>query len=181
MLAVAVVGRAKRLIQSAGARPGHLVLAAISLDGSFRGPGGNFNAATAASSGALRTQLAVLPELAEAGLVAAGKDISMAGLCGTLLMMLEASGCGARLDLGLVPAPEGVAALRWLTAFPSFGFVLAVEPSAMSSVCARFDAVGVACAPVGEINATSVLELSYENECERYWDLKADSLTGFGA
>ena len=77
--------------------------------------------------------------------------------------------------------PRGVAARRWLTAFPSFGFLLAVEPSAVSPVCARFDAVGVACAAVGEINESSVLELSYEGEREPYWDLGADPFTGFAA
>jgi AIR synthase-related protein len=181
MLSVAIVGRAHRLIRSSGARPGHVLLAAISLRGSFRGPGGNFNAATAAPGELLRAQLALLPELAEAGLLTAGKDISMAGLCGTLLMMLESSGCGARLDLTRVPAPPGVDALRWLTAFPSFGFLLAAEPDAAASVCARFDAVGVACAAVGEITDSSELEITCGRERETYWDLEAAPFTGFGA
>ena len=181
MLAVAIVGRAHRLIRSSGARPGHTLLAAISLRGSFRGPGGNFNAATAAPGELLRAQLALLPELAESGLLAAGKDISMAGLCGTLLMMLESSKCGARLDLARVPSPPGVDALRWLTAFPSFGFLLAAEPEAVPSVCARFDAVGVACTPVGEITDSSKLEVVFGKERETYWDLATAPFTGFKA
>jgi AIR synthase-related protein len=181
VLAAAVVGRARRLIPSGGARPGQALVAAVSLDGSFRGPGGNFNAATAAPAQLLRARLAALPELAEAGLVAAGKDISMAGLCGTLLMLLEASGCGADLDLGRVPAPAGVDALRWLTAFPSFGFVLAVEPAAAPSVCARFDAVGVSAAVVGEVAGSSRLTLHHGAEREIYADLAKEPFTGFGA
>ncbi|HSY22196.1 MAG TPA: sll0787 family AIR synthase-like protein [Polyangiaceae bacterium] len=180
MLAVSVVGRASRLIPSAGARPGHVLLAAISLQGSFRGQGGNFNAATAAPSHTLRAQLAVLPELAETGLVAAGKDVSMAGLCGTLLMMLEQSGAGAELDLARIPAPSGVDPLRWLTAFPSYGFLLATTPQDAPSVCARFDAVGVACAPVGRVDDSKVLSLTYEGKHEVYWDLERAALTGFG-
>jgi AIR synthase-related protein len=180
MLAAAVVGRAKRLLPSAGARPGHVLLAAISLNGSFRGPGGNFNAATTAPAPMLRAQLGLLPELAEAGLVAAAKDISMAGLCGTLLMMLEASGCGARLDLEHVPAPGAVDPVRWLTAFPSFGFVLAVEPRDVPTVCARFDAVGVACAAVGEVTAGSSLDLRYGPERAAFWDHGVTPFTGFG-
>lgn len=180
MLAVSVVGRARRLIPSAGARPGHVLLAAVSLQGSFRGQGGNFNAATAAPSHMLRAQLAVLPELAEAGLVAAGKDVSMAGLCGTLLMMLEQSSAGAELDLGRIPAPSGVDPLRWLTAFPSYGFLLAAAPQDAASVCARFDAVGVACAPVGRIDDSKVLSLTHEGQRQIYWDLQRASLTGFG-
>jgi AIR synthase-related protein len=180
MLAVAIVGRAKRLISSRGARPGHVVLAAISLDGTFRGSGGNFNAATAASPRRLRSQIAILPELAEDGLVGAGKDISMAGLCGTLLMLLETSGCGATLDLARVPAPKGVDPLRWLTAFPSFGFLLSVDQAHASLVCSRFAAAGVACEAVGQIVDSPRLELAYEEERASYWDLESRPLTGFG-
>jgi selenophosphate synthetase-related protein len=127
----------------------------------------------------LRAQLGLLPELAEAGLVAAAKDISMAGVCGTLLMMLEASGCGARLDLERIPAPAAVDPVRWLTAFPSFGFLLAVDPSDVPSVCARFDAVGVACAAVGEWTGGTSLELSHGSERARFWDYAANPFTGF--
>jgi len=179
MLAVAVVGRARRALHSADARPGHAVVAALALDGSFRGAGGNFDAATSASASLLRARLAVLPELTEAGLAAAGKDISMAGLCGTLVMMLEASGCGARLDLARIPAPPGVDPMRWLTAFPSFGFLLAVEPDAVAAVQDRFAEVGVACAAVGEITGGRTLELSHGDERHTYWDLRAEPFTGF--
>ena len=150
-LAVSVLGRAKRLISGHAARPGQTLLVAVDLRGTFRGLGGNFNAASTATPEQLRGQLALLPELAEAGLVGAGKDISMAGVCGSLLMMLETSHVGARLDLTRLPAPAQVDVFRWLNAFPSFGFVLSAEASAVSEVCARFEAVGVTCAAVGEV------------------------------
>lgn len=181
MLSVAVIGRAKRLISSHAARPGQTLLMAVDLRGSFRGAGGAFNAATAASAKQLRANLAVLPELAEAGLVGAGKDISMAGVCGSLAMLLETSRVGAVLDLAAIPAPSEVDPLRWLTAFPSFGFVLAVDPEAIAAVCARFDAVGVTCAAVGRVDDSRKLSLRYEAEQLVYLDLGADALTGFGA
>lgn len=181
MLAVAIVGRATHLISSYAARPGHVLVAAVALDGTFRGTGGNFNAATAAAPKQLRSQIAVLPELAEDGLVAAGKDISMAGLCGTLLMLLETSGCGAELDLGRIPAPRGVDPLRWLTAFPSFGFLLAVEPRHVPRVRARFETVGVACEAVGEVAPHGRLEIFYEQERATYWEVQRQPLTGFGS
>jgi uncharacterized protein len=179
-LAVAVLGRAQRLISGAAARPGQVLLAAYDLRGAFRGAGGNFNAATTASATQLRASLAVLPELAESGLVTAGKDISMAGTCGTLLMLLEASGAGAVLDLARVPAPSGVGPLRWLTSFPSFGFVLAVDANAVDRVCGRFDAAGIVCSAVGEVNTSRKLELRSADERELYWDLTQEPLTGFG-
>jgi AIR synthase-related protein len=180
-LSVAVLGRAEKLISGHAARPGQVLLAAVDLCGSFRGAGGNFNAATNSSPNKLRAQLSLLPELAEAGLVGAGKDISMAGICGTLLMLLETSGVGAFLDLECVPAPGDVDPLRWLTAFPSFGFLLAVDPEAASRVCARFDAVGVACTRVGGITEGQRLELVVQSQRVTYWDLAERPLTGFGA
>ena len=178
-LAVSVLGRARRLISGHAARPGHTLLVATDLRGTFRGLGGNFNAASTASPEQLRRQLALLPELAEAGLVSAGKDISMAGVCGSLLMMLETSHVGAQLDLASLPAPPQVDAFRWLNAFPSFGFVLSVEPSAVSEVCARFEAAGVTCAAVGEVVSEPRLELVHGKERALYWDL-SEPLTGFG-
>jgi AIR synthase-related protein len=180
LLAVAVLGRAKRLISSHGARPGQTLLMAVDLRGSFRGNGGAFNAATTASAAQLRACLAVLPELAEAKLVAAGKDISMAGTCGSLAMLLETSGVGAVLELEKVPAPAEAEPLRWLTAFPSFGFVLAVDESAVAAVCARFDAVGVACAAVGAVTDARRLLLRCGEEEAVYFDLAEHALTGFG-
>ena len=178
-LAVSVLGKAKRLISGHAARAGQTLLVAVDLRGTFRGLGGNFDAASTASPARLRAQLARLPELAEAGLLSAGKDISMAGVCGSLLMMLETSGVGARLDLSRLPAPFEVEALRWLNAFPSFGFVLSVEPSAAGRVCTHFQAAGIACAAVGEIISEPRLELVYREQRAKYWDL-TEPLTGFG-
>ena len=43
---------------------------------------------------------------------AAAKDVSMAGIAGTLGMLAEASGCGAVLDVAAVPRPAGA---TWAT------------------------------------------------------------------
>jgi AIR synthase-related protein len=179
LLGVSVVGRAKRLISSHAARAGQVVLMAVDLRGSFR-LGSAFNAATTASAQQLRASLAVLPELAEAGLVGAGKDISMAGTCGSLAMLLETSGVGAELDVARVPAPAGVDPLRWLTAFPSYGYVLTAEPRDVDKVCARFDAVGASCVAVGNITGERKLWLHHEDERALYLDLSQQALTGFG-
>jgi uncharacterized protein len=179
-LAVAVLGRARKLISSHSAKPGEILVMAVDLRGSFR-LAGAFNAATTASPQQLRSSLALLPELAEAGLVAAGKDISMAGTCGSLAMLLETSGVGAVLDLELVPAPREVEPLRWLTAFPSYGYILSVEPRYVPQVCARFDSVGVASAAVGRVDDSQRLTLRYGSESASYLDLRERPLTGFGA
>ena len=181
IVCVAILGRARQLITSFDARPGDDLLLAVDLRGSYRGRGNNFNAATCATSARLRSQHALLPELREASLVHAGKDISMAGIPGTLAMLCESSGCGARLDLDQIPIPENVELERWLLSFPSYGFLLAARPSDSEAVLSGFRARGVACARVGEFHATPRVELSAGRDRVSYLDLEQSPLTGFCA
>jgi len=59
---------------------------------------------------------------------AAAKDVSMAGIAGTLGMLAEASGCGAVLDVARVPRPAGATIGDWLTCFPGFAMLTAGGP-----------------------------------------------------
>lgn len=180
LVAVAILGRAKRLITSFDARPGDALVMAVDLRGSYRDNSNNFNAATCASSARLRSQHALLPELAEAGLVHSGKDISMAGVAGTLAMLCESSGCGAIMHVDNVPAPVGVELPRWLSSFPSYGFLLACAPEHNAQVIARFQAQGISAARVGTFQAAPRVDLALGPERVTYLDFTQDRLTGFG-
>lgn len=171
-LAVAVLGRARRLISSFAARPGDRLLMAVDLRGQWHGAYPFWNASTEASPTRLREDLALLPALAEDGLCDAGKDVSMAGVLGTALMLLECSGVGARIALDRLPRPAQVPAwhaggeaaeaarLRWLSAFPSFGYLLSVRPEHAAAAALRFSARGIACEDVGEVTASQRVLLS---------------------
>jgi len=169
-LAVAIVGRAQRLLSSFNARPGDALVVAIDLRGEFMEPHPFWNASTSAPAERLRADLELLPELAEAGLCDAAKDISMAGSIGTTLMLLESSGVGAEIDVDAVPRPAGVPLDRWLQAFPSFGFVLSLRPSTSPRVLARFAARGIAAAEVGEVQEGSCLSLRQGAQRVLLWD-----------
>jgi hypothetical protein len=65
-----------------------------------------------------------------AGRPAAAKDVSMAGIVGTLGMLAEASGCGAVLDVSAVPRPDVASMGDWLTCFPGFAMLTADGPNA---------------------------------------------------
>ena len=147
-LAAAVLGRARRVLTSFDARPGDHLIAAVDLRGHMHGQS-FWNASTEGSGRAAARRLRALPQLAEAGLVRAAKDISMGGLVGTALMMLEASGVGATLVLDDVPRPAGVPWEQWLLAFPSYGFLLAVAPEASARVVETFRARDIAAAVIG--------------------------------
>ena len=159
-LAVAIVGQARCLLSSFKARPGDQLLMAIDLRGAYQEPNPFFDASTSAPPERLRADLALLPEIAEAGLCDAAKDISMAGAVGTALMLLECSQVGAVIDVGTIPRPAGVPLLRWLQSFPSYGFVLSVRPGQAAQVSARFTERGIACAVVGEVTARPQLWLA---------------------
>lgn len=177
LVSASILGCAKKLIAGDGAQPGHELVCAVDLRGSFRGPIA-FNAATTADPVRLRGQIGLLAELAEEGLVDAGKDISNAGLCGTLAMLLEASGAGASIDLESIPAPDGVDPLRWLMAFPSFGFVLSVAPEQVENVCSRFSDWGIAAASIGTVTQSSRLTLTKGRQQCVLLDTR-EPLTGF--
>ncbi len=169
-LAVAVLGRAKRLITSFDAREGDVLLAAIDGRGRFRGQTAYWDAASGAPSARLRGDLDLLPALAEAGLVTAGKDISMAGLVGTAMMLLESSHCGARIEVDALPCPVGIDPARFLLAFPSFGFVLSVRPDAVGAVIGRFAEREIACAAIGAVDASRRVRLWRDADEVEIWD-----------
>ncbi len=180
-LAVAVLGQAQQLITSFTAQPGDALMMVVNLSGQYYGDYPFWNAATAAEPAQLRQHLALLPKLAQTGLCHAGKDISMGGLAGTLLMLAEASGVGATLALDQVPSPTGVSGIsldRWLTSFPSFGFLLSVPPAHEAQVKALFAPHDLACQRVGTVTNGSQVWLQHQAERWLLWDL-ATPLTGF--
>ncbi len=122
----------------------------------------------------------MLPSLAEDGLAIAAKDISMAGIVGTALMLLEASGVGGIIDLDAIPRPAGVPLARWLTAFPSFGYLIAVHPDHTPAVLARFTERGIASARIGALDASRVARVRGGGEEAVVWDFLASPLVGCG-
>ena len=174
-LAVAILGHARRLLTSFDARPGDLLVMAADLRGAYEEPFPYWNASTRAPAARLRADLELLPSIAESGLCRAGKDISMAGAVGTAMMLLECSGVGACIDLDAIPRPEGVPLLRWLSSFPSYGFVLSVSPAQAAAVMARFAARDIASAVVGQVDATRQVRLRAEGEEALLWDFGSEA------
>jgi uncharacterized protein len=177
-LAVAILGRAKHLLTSFNARPGDRLLAAIDLRGRYREPFANWEAATDAPPTRLVGDLEVLPAIAEAGLCAAGKDISQGGLVGTAMMLAESSYVGARIDATRVPKPIGAPLDRWLQTFPSFGFLLSMRPANAETVIACFRERDIAAADVGEITADHRVTLIDGRDAETIWDFAREPLIG---
>ena len=128
----------------------------------------------------LRDDGEALVEVAEQGLCHAARDVSMPGIAGSLLQMIEGAGCGARLDLDALPRPDGTPLERWLLTFPSFGFLLAAPPEHVDAACAVFTRRGLSCAPCGSFDDSRVLRLAYGGAEAPAWDLAGAPLTGLG-
>jgi AIR synthase-related protein len=169
-LSVAILGRAKRLLTSFDAQPGERLIAAIDLRGRYREPFSNWEAATDAPPARLRGDIELLPEIAEAGLSRAAKDISQGGIVGTAAMLAECSAVSIAIDLDAIPKPEGVALERWLLTFPSFGYLLSVKPEHVAATIARFAERGIAAASIGSVARGSRLIIHDDTGSETIWD-----------
>lgn len=180
-LSVAILGRAHRLITSFNAQPGDSLLLVTNFSGKPHPHYPFWNAATQAEPAQLQRDLNLLPEIAALGWCDAGKDISMGGLIGTTLMLLETSHCGAILDLDQIPCPPGLTLERWLVSFPSYGFLLSVRPHQVQNiqdlVCDR----NLICADIGTVQASSQLVLKSKTASLPFWDLTQTPLTGFAS
>ena len=168
-LAVSVLGKTQAPVTSFDAAPGDVLIAAMDLRGRYVNFD-NFCAALEAPHDRLRGDLALLPDLAEAGLLRAGKDISQGGIAGTALMLAECSGVGIALDLSQIAPPPAVPLLRWLHSFPSFGFLLAARPEAAEQIHAAFRSRDLWAATIGQVTAGSTVTLVLQDQQALFWD-----------
>jgi len=155
-----------------------VLLAAFCLDGRYRGEAPVFTSLRDRAPEQLRADGEVLVEVAEAGLVHAARDVSMPGVAGSLLQLIELAGCGATLDLDRLPRPAGVELERWIVTFPSFGFVLAATAENAAAACAAFTRQGLACAACGSFDRERRLRLRWGGDEATMWDLASAPVTG---
>jgi len=181
-LSVAVLGVAEGPVLSArAAAPCDELWMLVNKNGAFYRHYPFWDAATHATPARLRSHLRLLPALAAEGLVRAAKDISMGGLTGTSVMFAEACGLELSIDLDAVDRPDGVEEQAWLSCFPSFGYLLAVDPSRTSTLVRMLQGdPDLICCRIGRFSTGEcrvLLQSSGASHC--LWEV-ASGLTGFG-
>ncbi len=125
-LAVTGLGRAERPVPGGGGSVGDAVSLTADLSGGWRRGyrGAQWDSTTGRSAAELRILAGSVAKAAPR----AAKDVSMAGLVGTLGMLAESAGTGAVIEVGRVPRPEEAVMADWLGCFPGFAMLTVDRP-----------------------------------------------------
>ncbi len=178
-LSVAILGRARKVLRSHLARPGDDLLFASDLTGK---PGCSSVTSWDANSGKTTDQLLyrleALPLIAEREWARACKDVSNAGLLGTLSIMMENSGTGAIIHLDAIPCPSPLSLSQWVLSFQSFGFVLSASPEYSNRMIHLFGERGIDAAVIGTVLDDSAVNVQMGHESLKLFDFAADEITG---
>ena len=178
-LSVAILGWANRVLRSHLAQAGDNLILAVDLEGQ-RGCQSvmSWDANSGKTTEELLFRLETLPLIAERGLAWAAKDISNAGILGTLSIMMENSGKGAVVDLTAIPAPPAIDLLDWLVCFQSFSFILAVAPANTEEVLSLFRERKLTAAPIGRVTREPRVILTDGREEKPLFDWEREKITG---
>jgi AIR synthase-related protein len=122
-LSVTALGHTTTPVPGGGARSGDTLTLTADLSGSWRPgyTGAQWDSTSTRAPEDLRHLAGIVGRTAPH----AAKDVSMAGLVGTVGMMAEASGVGAEIEVGAVPRPDHVRTSDWLACFPGFAMITA--------------------------------------------------------
>lgn len=171
------VGEADAVLSVTRVARGQSLLVAACTEGELRADFPFFRS-FAQRSEHLGDDVRVLSRVAATGDCVAAKDVSMAGLVGSLAMLLEWSGLGVTVDLDRLPRPADVALRDWLTCFPAYAFLLCSPPGREDACRAPFAERGLEAAVVGTIDDTGVLALSASGHRTTVVDLAVSEVTG---
>ena len=180
-LSVFILGKAKNLLTSFNAKGGDDLVFISNSKGKFVSGFNFWDSSSMMSDKEVLKDLELIAEIAEEGLADTAKDVSMAGLIGSILMLLESSRKGALLNIDTIPKPCEVPLKEWLLAFPSFGFIMSLRPENTDKVKDKFHKQGLSCEKIGKVTLDmNITFANSEEEKELFWDLKKTPLIGIG-
>jgi selenophosphate synthetase-related protein len=128
--------------------------------------------------GRLAGDVRLLARLAADGVVEAAKDVSMAGLFGSLAMLLEPTRCGASIPLEAVPVPRGIDFEAWSLCFPCYAFLVTMAPQNEGRCRDAVEERGLSYAPLATVDGSAVLRLVDRGDAAVLVDLNAGGVTG---
>jgi selenophosphate synthetase-related protein len=170
------LGRSDRPLTARDAEPGQSLVVGCCVEGRMRADFPFFPSFDERGE-RLAGDVRLLAEGAASGWVTAAKDVSMAGLVGSLAMLLECNRLGVTLDLDALPVPAGVSLEQWLCCFPCFAFLLCVPPGREQECLDAFAARGLAAAVTGTLDDSGLLQLCLAGQVATAFDLSTESVT----
>ena len=178
-LSVAILGHANKLIRSHLAKAGDDLVFAADL----KGQAGchsvvSWDANSGKTTRELLYRLETLPLIAEREWAHAAKDVSNAGLLGTVSIMMENSGKGAIIDLASIPCPVELDLSDWLISFQSFGFILSVTPELSNEVVELFKEREIDASVIGKVIEEKKVVVRDGSKNNILFDFNTDKITG---
>lgn len=170
------VGRARRVLSATHAAPGQVLVLGCCLQGRMRTDFAFFPSFEERGH-ALAGDVRLLADLATSGAAVAAKDVSMAGLVGSLAMLLEPGRLGVDVDLDVLPVPTGVPLADWLGCFPCFAFLLTCPPERVEECLAAFRERGLAADALGVLRADGLVRLVRGDSAATVFDLSWEGVT----
>jgi selenophosphate synthetase-related protein len=170
------LGRADRPLAARAAEPGQSLVVACCVEGRMRTDFPFFPSFDERGE-LLAGDVRLLAEGARDGWLTAAKDVSMAGLVGSLAMLLECNRLGVTLDLDALPVPAEVSVEQWLCCFPCFAFLLCVPVGEEARCLRAFGTRGLAASVAGTLDDTGLLRLRQAGQVATAFDLGSESVT----
>jgi selenophosphate synthetase-related protein len=171
------VGSADAVLSATNVAAGQALVVAACIDGTMRTDFPFFPSFEERGS-ALAGDVRLLHTIANAGFAVAAKDISMAGLVGSLAMLLEWGTFGATVDLEALPTPAGIPLAAWCNCFPCYGFLLTCQPRHAEECVRHFADRGLAATRVGTIDDSGRIDLHAGGKVRSVLDLSTSPVTG---
>ena len=170
------VGRAERVLSATHTAPGQVLVLGCCLEGRMR-EDFLFFPSFDKRGDSLAGDVRLLADLAASGAAVAAKDVSMAGLVGSLAMLLEPNRLGVTVDLDVLPAPDGVPLADWLGCFPCFAFLLTCPADRLQDCLDGFTDRGLTAAALGVLDDTGLVRLSEAGRAVTVFDLATEGVT----
>lgn len=168
-LSVSILGKGtKHLLSSFDAQVGDQLLIITDLNGAYYKDYPFWNASSTSTPERLQ-QLTKLPyAIANKQWSNCAKDISMGGIIGTLLMLMHTSKIGIQLNLDALKKPLHTSWNKWLTSFPSYGYIMTCKPEHVSSIQQLFSKHYIQCDVAGSVISETELYLTHQENTLKF-------------